>query len=343
MDYKKAGVDIEAGYKSVELMKEHVKKTMREEVLGGIGGFSGAFSMDKFKGMEHPTLVSGTDGVGTKLKLAFIMDKHDTVGIDCVAMCVNDIACAGGEPLFFLDYIACGKNYPEKIADIVKGVAEGCLQSEAALIGGETAEHPGLMPEEDYDLAGFAVGVCDKKEMITGEHLQAGDVLIGMASTGVHSNGFSLVRKVFEKELTREGLDTYYDALGKTLGEALLAPTRIYVRALKSIKNAGVTVKACSHITGGGFYENVPRMLKEGTRAVIKKDSYEVPAIFKMLAEKGDIAEEMMYNTFNMGLGMIVAVDPADVEKTMEAIKATGDVPYVIGSIEAGEKGVTLC
>ena len=343
MDYKKAGVDIEAGYKSVELMKEHVKKTMREEVLGGLGGFSGAFSLAKIKNMEEPVLLSGTDGCGTKVKLAIIMDKHDTIGIDAVAMCVNDIACAGGEPLFFLDYIACGKNYPEKIADIVKGVAEGCLQSEAALIGGETAEHPGLMPEEDYDLAGFAVGVCDKKEMITGEHLQAGDVLIGMASTGVHSNGFSLVRKVFEKELTREGLDTYYDALGKTLGEALLAPTRIYVKALKSINNAGVTVKACSHITGGGFYENVPRMLKEGTRAVIKKDSYEVPAIFKMLAEKGDIAEEMMYNTFNMGLGMIVAVDPADVEKTMEAIKATGDVPYVIGSIEAGEKGVTLC
>ena len=343
MDYKKAGVDIEAGYKSVELMKEHVKKTMREEVLGGLGGFSGAFSLAKIKNMEEPVLLSGTDGCGTKVKLAIIMDKHDTIGIDAVAMCVNDIACAGGEPLFFLDYIACGKNYPEKIADIVKGVAEGCLQSEAALIGGETAEHPGLMPEEDYDLAGFAVGVCDKKEMITGEHLQAGDVLIGMASTGVHSNGFSLVRKVFEKELTREGLDTYYDALGKTLGEALLAPTRIYVKALKSIKNAGVTVKACSHITGGGFYENVPRMLKDGVRAVIKKDSYEVPAIFKMLAEKGDIAEEMMYNTFNMGLGMIVAVDPADVEKTMEAIKATGDVPYVIGSIEAGEKGVTLC
>ena len=343
MDYKKAGVDIEAGYKSVELMKEHVKKTMREEVLGGLGGFSGAFSLAKIKNMEEPVLLSGTDGCGTKVKLAIIMDKHDTIGIDAVAMCVNDIACAGGEPLFFLDYIACGKNYPEKIANIVKGVAEGCLQSEAALIGGETAEHPGLMPEEDYDLAGFAVGVCDKKEMITGEHLQAGDVLIGMASTGVHSNGFSLVRKVFEKELTREGLDIYYDALGKTLGEALLAPTRIYVKALKSIKNAGVIVKACSHITGGGFYENVPRMLKEGTRAVIKKDSYEVPAIFKMLAEKGDIAEEMMYNTFNMGLGMIVAVDPADVEKTMEAIKATGDVPYVIGSIEAGEKGVTLC
>lgn len=343
MDYKKAGVDIEAGYKSVELMKEHVKKTMREEVLGGLGGFSGAFSLSKIKNMEEPVLLSGTDGCGTKVKLAIIMDKHDTIGIDAVAMCVNDIACAGGEPLFFLDYIACGKNYPEKIADIVKGVAEGCLQSEAALIGGETAEHPGLMPEEDYDLAGFAVGVCDKKEMITGENLKAGDVLIGMASTGVHSNGFSLVRKVFEKELTREGLDTYYDALGKTLGEALLAPTRIYVKALKSVKNAGVTVKACSHITGGGFYENVPRMLKEGTRAVIKKDSYEVPAIFKMLAEKGDIAEEMMYNTFNMGIGMIVAVDPADAKKAMEAIKTAGDVPYVIGSIEEGEKGVTLC
>lgn len=343
MDYKKAGVDIEAGYKSVELMKEHVKKTMREEVLGGLGGFSGAFSLAKIKNMEEPVLLSGTDGCGTKVKLAIIMDKHDTIGIDAVAMCVNDIACAGGEPLFFLDYIACGKNYPEKIADIVKGVAEGCLQSESALIGGETAEHPGLMPEEDYDLAGFAVGVCDKKEMITGEHLQAGDVLIGMASTGVHSNGFSLVRKVFEKELTREGLDTYYDALGKTLGEALLAPTRIYVKALKSIKNAGVTVKACSHITGGGFYENVPRMLKEGTHAVINKNSYPVPPIFTLMAKKSNIEEHMMYNTYNMGLGMIVAVDPADVDKTMEAMKSAGDTPYVVGTIEAGEKGVTLC
>ena len=343
MDYKKAGVDIEAGYKSVELMKEHVKKTMREEVLGGLGGFSGAFSLAKIKEMEEPVLLSGTDGCGTKVKLAIIMDQHDTIGIDAVAMCVNDIACAGGEPLFFLDYIACGKNYPEKIASIVKGVAEGCLQSEAALIGGETAEHPGLMPEEDYDLAGFAVGVCDKKDMITGEHLQAGDVLIGMASTGVHSNGFSLVRKVFEKELTKEGLDTYYDVLGKTLGEALLAPTRIYVKVLKSLKEAGVQVKACSHITGGGFYENVPRMLKEGTHAVIKKDSYQVPPIFKLLAEKGEIAEEMMYNTFNMGLGMIVAVDPSQVDAAMEAIRKTGDVPYVVGSIEAGEKGVTLC
>lgn len=343
MDYKNAGVDIEAGYKSVELMKEHVKKTMREEVLGGLGGFSGAFSLAKIKEMEEPVLLSGTDGCGTKVKLAIIMDKHDTIGIDAVAMCVNDIACAGGEPLFFLDYIACGKNYPEKIADIVKGVAEGCLQSEAALIGGETAEHPGLMPEEDYDLAGFVVGVCEKKEMITGDSLKAGDVLIGMASTGVHSNGFSLVRKVFAGEMNRQGLDTYYDELGKTLGEALLAPTRIYVKALKSVKNAGVTVKACSHITGGGFYENVPRMLRDGVRAVIKKDSYEVPAIFKMMAKKGDIAEEMMYNTFNMGLGMIIAVDPADVEKTMKAIEAAGDTPYVVGAIEDGEKGVTLC
>ena len=343
MDYKKAGVDIEAGYKSVELMKEHVKKTMRAEVLGGLGGFSGAFSLAKIKEMAEPVLLSGTDGCGTKVKLAIIMDKHDTIGIDAVAMCVNDIACAGGEPLFFLDYIACGKNYPEKIADIVKGVAEGCLQSEAALIGGETAEHPGLMPEEDYDLAGFAVGVCDKKEMITGEKLEAGDVLIGMASTGVHSNGFSLVRKVFEKEINKEGLNTYYDSLGKTLGEALLAPTRIYVKALKNIKKSGVTVKACSHITGGGFYENVPRMLKDGVRAVIRKDSYPVPPIFKLLAEKGKIEEKMMYNTFNMGLGMVVAVDEADVDKTMAAIKAAGDQPYVVGTIENGEKGVTLC
>ena len=343
MDYKKAGVDIEAGYKSVELMKEHVKKTMRAEVLGGLGGFSGAFSLAKIKEMEEPVLLSGTDGCGTKVKLAIIMDKHDTIGIDAVAMCVNDIACAGGEPLFFLDYIACGKNYPEKIADIVKGVAEGCLQSEAALIGGETAEHPGLMPEEDYDLAGFAVGVCDKKEMITGEKLAAGDVLIGMASTGVHSNGFSLVRKVFEKEMNKEGLNTYYDSLGKTLGEALLAPTRIYVKALKNIKKSGVTVKACSHITGGGFYENVPRMLKDGVRAVIRKDSYPIPPIFKLLAEKGQIEEKMMYNTFNMGLGMVVAVDEADVDKAMAAIKAAGDQPYVVGTIENGEKGVTLC
>ena len=341
MDYKNAGVDIEAGYRSVELMKKHVKETMRPEVLGGLGGFSGAFSLKAIKDMENPVLLSGTDGVGTKIKLAFLMDKHDTVGIDCVAMCVNDVACAGGEPLFFLDYIACGKNYPDKIATIVKGVAEGCKQAGAALIGGETAEHPGLMPEDEYDLAGFAVGVADEKDIIDGSTIKAGDTLIGIASSGVHSNGFSLVRKVFE--MTKESLDTYYDELGTTLGEALIVPTRIYVKAMKSIKDAGVKVKGCSHITGGGFYENIPRMLPDGIRAVVKKDSYEVPAVFKLLQKKGGIAEEMMYNTYNMGLGMVLAVDPADVDKTMEAIKAAGDVPYVVGNCEAGEKGVTLC
>ena len=341
MDYKNAGVDIEAGYESVELMKKYVKETMRPEVLGGLGGFSGAFSMEAVKGMEEPVLLSGTDGCGTKVKLAFLLDKHDTIGIDCVAMCVNDVACAGGEPLFFLDYIACGKNYPEKIATIVSGVAEGCKQSGCALIGGETAEHPGLMPEDEYDLAGFTVGVVDKKDIITGENLKAGDVLIGMASTGVHSNGFSLVRKIFKMD--KETLNTYHEELGKTLGEALLAPTRIYVKALKNVKEAGVRVKACSHITGGGFYENVPRMLPEGKHAVIKKDSYEVPAIFKMMEREGNVEEHMMYNTYNMGLGMVLAVDPADVDKTMEAIKAAGDTPYVVGKITDGEKGVTLC
>ena len=340
MDYKHAGVDIEAGYKSVELMKEHVKKTLRPEVLTGLGGFSGAFSMERFKQMEKPTLVSGTDGVGTKLKLAFLMDKHDTIGIDCVAMCVNDIACAGGEPLFFLDYIACGKNYPEKIADIVKGVAEGCLQSDAALIGGETAEHPGLMPEEEYDLAGFAVGIVDEKDMITGQDLKAGDVLIGVASSGAHSNGFSLVRKIFE--MTKESLDTYYDELGKTLGEALLTPTRIYVKAMKSMKDAGVKVKACSHITGGGFYENIPRMLKDDTVAVIEKNSYPIPPIFTLMAKKGNVDEQMMYNTYNMGLGLVIAVDPAQADAAIAAIEAAGEKAYRVGSIEAGEKGVIL-
>ena len=312
---------------------------MTEGVASGLGGFGGLFELPE--GYKHPILVSGTDGVGTKLKISFLMEKYDTVGIDCVAMCVNDVICCGAKPLFFLDYIACGKNVPEKIADIVKGVAEGCVQSDSALIGGETAEHPGLMPEDEYDLAGFAVGVCDKKDMITGEDLKAGDVLIGMASTGVHSNGFSLVRKVFG--MTKESLDTYYDDLGTTLGEALLAPTRIYVKALKSVKNAGVKVKACSHITGGGFYENIPRMLKDGVRAVVEKDSYPIPPIFTKLAKEGNVDEHAMYNTYNMGIGMIVAVDPADVDKTMEAIKATGDTPYVIGHIEDGEKGVTLC
>ena len=341
MDYKNAGVDIEAGYKSVELMKKHIKTTMRPEGLGGIGGFAGAFSLAKIKEMKEPVLLSGTDGCGTKVQLAYIMDKHDTIGIDAVAMCVNDIACSGGEPLFFLDYIACGKNYPEKIATIVSGVAEGCNQSGAALVGGETAEHPGLMPENEYDLAGFAVGVVEKDELITGENIKAGDTLIGIASSGVHSNGFSLVRKVFE--MTKESLDTYYDELGTTLGEALLAPTRIYVKALKAVKDAGVMIKGCSHITGGGFYENIPRMLPDGARAQVKKDSYEVPAIFKLLAKKGDIDEHMMYNTYNMGVGMCLAIDPTDADKTIAAIESAGDKAFVLGTVVAGEKGVDLC
>ena len=341
MDYKKAGVDIEAGYRSVELMKKYVKETMRPEVLGGLGGFSGAFSLSSIKNMEKPTLVSGTDGVGTKIKLAFLMDQHDTVGIDCVAMCVNDIVCAGGEPLFFLDYIACGKNYPEKIAAIVKGVAEGCRQAGAALIGGETAEHPGLMPEDEYDLAGFAVGLVDEKDLITGENIKPDDVLIGIASSGVHSNGFSLVRKVFE--MTKESLDTYYDELGTTLGEALLAPTKIYVKALKSIKDAGITIKGCSHITGGGFYENIPRMLPDGIHAVVEKSSYPVPPIFQLLQKKGSLEEKMMYNTYNMGLGMVLVLDPADADKAMAAIEEAGEKAYVVGKTKAGEKGVTVC
>jgi phosphoribosylformylglycinamidine cyclo-ligase len=343
MDYKNSGVDIEAGYKSVELMKQFVRGTMRPEVLGGIGGFSGAFSAKAFKDMEDPVLLSGTDGVGTKLKLAFVMNRHDTIGIDAVAMCVNDVACAGGEPLFFLDYIACGKNVPEKIAEIVKGVAEGCRQSGCALIGGETAEHPGLMPEDEYDIAGFSVGVVDRKKMITGDRLAAGDVLIGMASTGVHSNGFSLVRQVFQDELTPEGLDTEYPELGGKLGDVLLTPTRIYVKALAAVRGAGVDLKACSHITGGGFYENVPRMMKEGTRAVIHKDSYPVPPIFGLMQKKGNIDEKVMYNTFNMGIGMVLAVAAADRDKAMDAIHSAGDTPYVIGEVVSGEKGVELC
>ena len=341
MDYRKSGVDIEAGYESVELMKQFVKRTLRPEVLGGIGGFSGAFSLAGIKDMEDPVLLSGTDGVGTKLKIAFLLDRHDTIGIDCVAMCVNDVACAGGEPLFFLDYIACGKNVPEKIATIVSGVAEGCVQAGCALVGGETAEHPGLMPEDEYDLAGFSVGACDRKDLITGEELKPGDVLIGLASSGVHSNGFSLVRNIFE--MSKENLTRFYPELGATLGEVLLAPTRIYVKALKSAKDAGVRIHACSHITGGGFYENVPRMLKDGIRAVVKKDSYEVPAIFRLMAEQGEVSEHVMYNTFNMGVGMMVAVDPADVEKTLRAFEAAGETCFVIGECKAGEKGVDLC
>ena len=339
MDYKKAGVDIEAGYKSVELMKEHIKKTMRKEVLTNIGGFSGAFSLSTIKDMEEPVLLSGTDGCGTKVKLAMVMDKHDTIGIDAVAMCVNDIACAGGEPLFFLDYIACGKNYPEKIATIVSGVAEGCVQSDAALIGGETAEHPGLMQEDEYDLAGFAVGVCDKKDMITGQNIKPGDALIGIASTGVHSNGFSLVRKVFD--MTKESLSTYYDELGTTLGEALLAPTRIYVKALRSVKEAGVTIKGCSHITGGGFYENVPRMLKEGMGVEIDTKAFPKPPIFDLIQKNGDISTKEMYNVFNMGLGFVMAVDPADVEKVQAALNEINEPSYVVGKVtETGQVDV---
>ena len=340
MDYKKAGVDIEAGYESVRLMKQFVERTRRPEVLGGLGGFSGAFSAEALKGMEEPMLVSGTDGVGTKLKLAFLLDRHDTVGIDCVAMCVNDIACAGGEPLFFLDYIACGKNYPDKIAQIVKGVAEGCVQSGAALIGGETAEMPGFYPEDEYDLAGFAVGVADKKDMITGESICPGDVLVGIASSGVHSNGFSLVRQVFPMD--RESLETWYEELGETLGDALIRPTKIYVKALRAVKEAGVKIKGCSHITGGGFYENVPRMLPDGTKAVIRKDSYEVPAIFRMLQERGKIEEHMMYNTYNMGIGMVMALDPKDAQTAVSALEAAGEKAYVIVSVERGEKCAEL-
>jgi phosphoribosylaminoimidazole synthetase len=341
MDYKNAGVDIEAGYKAVELMKKHIASTMRDEVLTGIGGFSGAFSLKEFKKMEQPALVSGTDGVGTKLKIAFEMDKHDTVGIDCVAMCVNDIACAGGEPLFFLDYIACGKNEPEKIASIVSGVAEGCRQSDAALIGGETAEMPGFYPENEYDLAGFAVGIVDQKNMITGSQIKPGDVLVGIASSGLHSNGFSLVRKVFD--ISKEGLNKTYESLGgKTLGETILKPTVIYVKTLRTIKEGGVTIKGCSHITGGGFYENIPRMLHNGVHAYIKTDSYEIPPVFGMLAKDGDISRDAMYNTYNMGIGMVIAVDEADADKAVNLIKVSGHEGFIVGEIVEGEKGITL-
>ena len=357
LDYKSAGVDIEAGYESVQLMKQYVKKTMRDEVLGGIGGFSGAFSLAKIREMEDPVLLSGTDGVGTKIKLAFLMDRHDTVGIDCVAMCVNDVVCAGGEPLFFLDYIACGKNIPEKIASIVKGVAEGCVQSECALIGGETAEHPGLMPEDEYDLAGFSVGVVEKKDLITGADIHPGDVLIGVASSGVHSNGFSLVRKIFN--VNEENLKVFYPELDSTLGECLLTPTKIYVKTMKKIRADGIRVKGCSHITGGGFYENIPRMLPDGMVARIHRDSYKIPPIFPLMQKTGKIDDQMMYNTFNMGIGLCLAVDPKDAQRTLDAIAAAGERGYQIGEIvdsrdahhamaggntdSASRKGVELC
>lgn len=342
MDYKKAGVDIEAGYKAVSLMKEHIASTMRPEVLTDIGGFSGAFSMKKFVGMEEPTLVSGTDGVGTKLKLAFILDKHDTIGIDCVAMCVNDIACAGGEPLFFLDYIACGKNEPEKIARIVSGVADGCRQADSALIGGETAEMPGFYPIDEYDLAGFSVGIVDKKDMITGKDLKAGDVLVGMASSGIHSNGYSLVRSVFS--MKEETLNQKYESLESdlTLGETLLTPTKIYVKALRQIKEAGVRIKACSHITGGGFYENIPRMMKEGLTARIKKDAVPVLPIFKVIQRVGNIPERDMFNTFNMGIGMIAAVPACQADKAIEILNNIGETAVILGEVAEGSDGVVL-
>lgn len=337
--YKAAGVDVTAGYKAVELMKTHVSRTKIPGVLSGIGSFGGLFQPN-IAGMEEPVLVSGTDGVGTKLRLAFLMDKHDTIGIDCVAMCSNDVVCCGAQPLFFLDYLAVGKNTPERVAEIVSGVADGCVQSNCALVGGETAEMPGFYPEDEYDVAGFCVGIVDKKKIIDGSQMAPGDVIIGMASSGVHSNGFSLVRKVFD--VNEESLKKHYDELGTTLGETLLTPTRIYVRSITALLEV-CNVKAISHITGGGFYENIPRMLPEGKRAVVEKNSYEVPAIFKLMAEKGNVDEHMMYNTYNMGLGMIVAVDPADVDKTMEAMRSAGDRPYVVGKIIDGEKGVDLC
>ncbi|MBR1523555.1 MAG: phosphoribosylformylglycinamidine cyclo-ligase [Lachnospiraceae bacterium] len=341
MDYKSAGVDIEAGYRSVELIKDFVKGTARSEVIGGLGGFSGAFSLASIKNMEDPVLLSGTDGVGTKIKLAFILDKHDTIGIDCVAMCVNDVACAGGEPLFFLDYIACGKNYPEKIASIVKGVAEGCRMAGASLIGGETAEHPGLMPEDEYDLAGFAVGVADRKDIIDGSSIVKGDALIGIASSGVHSNGFSLIRKIFRMD--EKSLSRYYDELGCSLGEALLTPTIIYVKALDAVKKNGVMIKGCAHITGGGFFENIPRMLPEGLSAKVEKASYPVPPVFTLMQSEGKIAEHMMYNTYNMGLGMVLAVDPADADSAVKAIESAGEKAYIVGEVTASDKGVELC
>ena len=342
LDYKSSGVDIEAGYRSVELMKEHVRRTMRPEVLGGLGGFSGAFSLKDIKNMENPVLLSGTDGVGTKLKIAFLMDKHDTVGIDCVAMCVNDVACAGGEPLYFLDYIACGKNEPEKIASIVSGVCEGCIQSGAALIGGETAEMPGFYPVDEYDLAGFAVGVADQKDIITGQDIKPGDRLVGIASSGVHSNGFSLVRKIFD--ISETNLKRYYPELGATLGETLLTPTKIYVKALRAVKDAGIRIKGCSHITGGGFYENIPRMLPEGILARVHKDSYPILPVFTLMQKKGEIEEKMMYNTFNMGIGMVLALDSADAERAVEVLRAAGENAYIIGeTVHAPQKGVELC
>lgn len=341
LDYKSAGVDIEAGYRSTELIREYVKETYRPEVLGDLGGFSGAFSLSKIKDMKDPVMLSGTDGVGTKLKLAFLTDRHDTVGIDCVAMCVNDVACAGGEPLFFLDYIACGHNEPEKIAMIVKGVAEGCRMAGASLIGGETAEMPGFYPEDEYDLAGFCAGVADRSELITGEDIGEGDVLLGLASSGVHSNGFSLVRKVFD--MTSKGLDRYDRDLGATLSDVLMTPTKIYVGALRAVKESGITVKGCSHITGGGFYENIPRMLPQGLTASVRKGSWDIPPVFSLLQEKGGIEDRIMYNTFNMGIGMVLAVSQEDADGVLRALSASGEKAFIIGEVVKGGKDVLFC
>lgn len=337
--YAAAGVDVTAGYESVELIKSHVKKTNIPGVIGSIGGFGGMFEIGANE-YKNPVLVSGTDGVGTKLKLAFLMDKHDTIGIDCVAMCVNDVACSGAKPLFFLDYIACGKNYPEKIAQIVKGVADGCVQAGCALVGGETAEHPGLMPDEEYDLAGFTVGIGEKEKLVSGENLKAGDALIGVASSGVHSNGFSLVRKVFD--INEKTILSTYDELDKPLGEELLTPTRIYVKPLLALMDQ-VRVNAISHITGGGFYENVPRMLKNGFTAVIEKDKCFKKPIFELIEKVGKIPERDMYNTFNMGTGLVIAVDAKNADKAVEILNANGEQAAVIGEIKAGETGVELC
>ena len=340
--YAAAGVDITAGYRSVELMKQYVARTMNEHCIGGLGGFGGLFELD-CTGYQHPVLISGTDGVGTKLKIAMILNKHDTIGIDCVAMCVNDVICAGAKPLVFLDYIACGRNIPEKIAEIVKGVAEGCVQADCSLVGGETAEHPGMMPEEEYDLAGFTVGVVDKEKILNNETMKPGDVIIALPSTGVHSNGFSLVRKIFDIDGDPAVLKTAPAELGgKTLGEALLAPTRIYVKAVKALLKAGVDIHAVSHITGGGLYENVPRMMKEGLTARIRTASYPVPAIFELIQKSGDIPVRDMYNTFNMGIGMVIAVPSNSAGEAMSALVKAGERAYVIGNVTSGETGVEV-
>ena len=342
MDYKNSGVDIEAGYASVELMKKHVKRTMRPEVLGGIGGFSGAFSMAKIKDMEDPVLLSGTDGCGTKVKLAFLMDKHDTIGIDAVAMCVNDIICCGAKPLFFLDYVAIGKNIPEKVASIVSGVAEGCVQSGCALIGGETAEHPGLMPAEDYDLAGFAVGIVDKEKILDNKNMKAGDVVIALGSTGIHSNGFSLCRKVFDIDHNPPALyEARQELGGKSVAEALLVPTRIYVKAILALSEQ-CDVKGISHITGGGFYENIPRSIPDGLCAKVDKIKVRVLPIFQLLQKEGSIPERDMYNTYNMGVGMTVVVPAAQADKAIEVLKAHGEDAYVIGEIVTGDEKIEL-